>query len=128
MANNEYTLSHQEVVKAIIIDQHIHEGLWTLNINFNVEASHAPRVHDPSLTVTIKGVGIMRAPPTDPFAVDAALINPTPTPRVEETAQIAAQANSANSDHVPDGSMQFCRDVYRSIAVQSAVKPRSKTS
>jgi hypothetical protein len=128
MANNEYVLSHQEVVKAIIIDQHIHEGLWTLKIDFNVEASHAPRVHDPTLTVTIKGVGIMRAPSTDPFAVDAALINPAATQRAEETAQPAAQATSANSNHVPDGSMRFCRDVYRSIAVQSAVKPRSKTS
>ncbi|SDR40712.1 hypothetical protein SAMN05443245_5603 [Paraburkholderia fungorum] len=128
MAHNEYALSHQEVVKAIIIDQHIHEGLWTLNINFNVEASHAPRVHDPTLTVTIKNVGIMRAPPTDPFAVDAALINPVPAEPVAETAQTATHANGANSTHLPDGSMQFCRDVYRSIAVQSAIKPRSKTS
>jgi hypothetical protein len=126
MANNEYTLSHQEVVKAIIIDQQIHEGLWKLNIDFNVEASRAPRVHDPSVTVTIKGVGIMRAPPTDLFAVDAALINPMPTRHVEETAQIVAQVKgSANS---PNGSTQFCRDVYRSIAVQSAPKPRSKPS
>lgn len=128
MANNEYMLSHQEVVKAIIIDQHIHEGLWTLNISFNVESSHAPRVHDPTLTVTIKNLGIMRAPPTDPFAVDAALINPTRTQPVEETAQTATPANGVNSNHVPDGSMQFCRDVYRSIAVQSGIKPRSKSS
>jgi hypothetical protein len=128
MANNEYTLSHQEVVKAIIIDQHIHEGLWTLNIDFNVEATHAPRIHDPSLLVTIKGVGIKRAPPADLFAVDAALINPPSTQRVEEPAQMTATANGANSKHVPDGSMQFCRDVYRNIAVQTAKKPRSKTS
>jgi hypothetical protein len=114
MTNDECTLSHQEVVKAIIIDQDIHEGLWTLNINFNVEASHAPRVPDPSLTVTIKGIGIMRALLTDPFAVDAALINPHPR-RVEETVQVASVASGSHN-----GGMQFCRDVYRHVAVQSA--------
>ena len=128
MASNEYTLSHQEVVKAIIVDQHIHEGLWTLNIDFNVEASHAPRIHDPSLMVTIKGVGIKRAPPADLFAVDAALVNPPSARRVEENEPIAAKANGIDSKHVPAGSMQFCRDVYRNIAVQSAKKPRSETS
>jgi hypothetical protein len=115
MTNDEYTLSHQEVVKAIIIDQDIHEGLWTLNVNFNVETSHAPRVPNPSLTVIVKGIGIMRALLTDPFAVDAALINPPPQ-RVEETAEVA----SAPSTPHRDGGMQFCRDVYRHIEVQSA--------
>ena len=60
MANNEYTLSHQDVVKAVIIHQNIHEGFWTLNINFNVAATHGPQVPDPCLAVTIKGIGIMR--------------------------------------------------------------------
>lgn len=124
MADYEYTLSHQEVVKAIIIDQHIHEGLWTLNIDFHVETSHAPRAHDPTLTVAIKAVGIMRAPPTDPFAVDAALINPIVSQRTEEAAQIADQASI--SKHAPNGGLQFCRDTYRNIAVQSPVKTRPK--
>jgi hypothetical protein len=47
MASNEYTLSHQDVVKAVIIHQNIHEGFWTLNINFNVAATHGPQVPDP---------------------------------------------------------------------------------
>lgn len=128
MANNQYTLSHQEVVKAIIIDQQIHEGLWMLNVDFNVEAGHAPRLHEPSLTVTIKAVGIMRAPPSDLFAVDAALINPLTPQRVEESAQMTNRANGTNPSHASDGSMQFCRDVYRNIAVQSTIRPRTKTS
>jgi hypothetical protein len=123
MTNDECTLSHQEVVKAIIIDQHIHEGLWTLNINFSVESSHAPRVPDTKLTITIKGIGIMRALPTDLFAVDAALINPTPQ-RVEETVHIASAVDGSHN-----GGMQFCRDVYRNVAVQSAAtKAPVKTS
>ena len=121
MANTEYTLSHQDVVKAIIIDQDIHEGFWTLNINFNVAASHGPRVPDPCLAVTIKGIGIMRASPTDPFAIDAALINPTQSQPVEGTVHITAAVNGTHSD-----SMQFCRDVYRNVAVQSASKAPTK--
>jgi hypothetical protein len=117
MASNEYTLSHQDVVKAIIIDQDIHEGFWTLNVNFNVAASHGPRVPDPSLTVTIKGIGIMRAPPTDPFAIDAALVNPNSPRPVEGTVHITSAVNGAHGN-----GMQFCRDVYRSVAVQSPIK------
>ena len=121
MATNEYTLSHQDVVKAIIIDQNIHEGFWTLNINFNVAASHGPRVPDPCLAVTIKGIGIMRASPTDPFAIDAALINPAAPQPVEGTVHITAAINGTH-----DNGMQFCRDVYRSVAVQSAIKAPTK--
>jgi hypothetical protein len=122
MATNEYTLSHQDVVKAIIIDRNIHEGFWTLNINFDVAASHGPRVPDPCLAVTIKGIGIMRAPPTDPFAIDAALINPGASQPVEGTVHIAAAVNGSEVK-----GMQFCRDAYRSVAVQTALKAPAKT-
>lgn len=122
MASNEYTLSHQDVVKAIIIDQNIHEGFWTLNINFDVAAGHAPRVPDPCLAVTITGIGIMRASSTDPFAIDAALINPTPPQPVEGTVHITAAVNGSHAN-----GMQFCRDVYRNVAVQTANKAPTKT-
>ena len=123
MASNEYMLSHQDVVRAVIIHQDIHEGFWTLNINFNVAATHGPQVPDPCLAVTIKGIGIMRAAPSDPFAINAAVINP-PAPEHEEgTVQIAAAINGT-----PDSGMQFCRDVYRSVAVQSAVRAPYKRS
>lgn len=125
MAHDEYTLSHQDVVKAIIIDQAIHEGLWTLLINFDFAASHAPRVRDPCLTVTIKGVGIMRAALTDPFAVDAALVNPEPQP-VEETVHVTAAIDGSHNSHTPQQSMQFCRNAYRHIAVQSRIKTPTK--
>lgn len=122
MANDEYTLSHQDVVKAIIIDQNIHEGYWTLHIHFNVAASHAPRVPDPCLAVTIKGVGIIRAAAGDPFAVDAALINPTPPQAVEGTVHITAAVDGSH-----EHGMQFCRDVYRHVAVKCAVRAPTKT-
>ncbi|MGF6899180.1 hypothetical protein [Paraburkholderia sp. GAS348] len=124
MANNEYTLSHQDVVKAVIIHQNIHEGFWTLNINFNVAATHGPRVPDPGLAVTIKGIGIKRVSSGDPLAIDAALVNPPVPEHVEgavHAAHIAADANGAHK-----GGMQFCRDVYRNVAVQSAVRARTK--
>ena len=117
MASNEYTLSHQDVVKAVIIHQHIHEGFWTLNINFDVAAGHSPQLPDPCLAVTIKGIGIMRASPSDPFAIDAAVVNPPATQHVDGTVHIAAGVNGTHQ-----GGMQFCRDVYRNVAVQSAAK------
>ena len=123
MANNEYTLSHQDVVKAVIIHQNIHEGFWTLNINFNVAATHGPQVPDPCLAVTIKGIGIMRTSPTDPLAIDAALVNPPVPEHVEGAAQIAVAVKGAH-----EGSMQFCRDVYRNVEVQSAVRTPTKPS
>lgn len=121
MASNQYTLSHQDVVKAVIIHQDIHEGFWTLNINFDVAAGHGPQLSDPCLAVTIKGIGIMRASPSDPFAIDAALANPHVPQHVEGTVRIAAAVNGAHQ-----GGMQFCRDVYRNVAVQSAVKAPGK--
>lgn len=120
MATNEYTLSHQDVVKAVIIHQDIHEGFWTLNINFDVAAGHGSQVADPCLAVTIKGIGIMRASSTDPLAIDAALVNP-PARHVEGTVRIAAAVNGAHQS-----GTQFCRDVYRNVAVQSAVKSPAK--
>ena len=123
MASNEYTLSHQDVVKAVIIHQGIHEGFWTLNINFNVAATHGPQVPDPCLAVTIKGVGIMRASPADPFAIDAAVVNPSTSQRVEGTVQVT----SAVYGTLESGT-QFCRDVYRNVAVQSAVRAPNKPS
>lgn len=123
MASNEYTLSHQDVVKAVIIHQNIHEGFWTLNISFNVAATHGAQVPDPCLAVAIKGIGIMRASPDDPFAIDAAEINPSISTSMEGTVRVAAALNGTH-----DSSMQFCRDVYRNVAVQSGVRARNKPS
>ncbi|MFL9909270.1 hypothetical protein [Paraburkholderia sp. RL17-337-BIB-A] len=123
MANNEYMLSHQDVVKAVIIHQNIHEGFWTLNINFNVAATHGPQVPDPCLALTIKGIGIMRASPADPLAIDAALVNPPLSARVDGAVQITATVNGSH-----EGGVQFCRDVYRHVALQSAAKAPNKAS
>jgi hypothetical protein len=68
MANTEYLLSHQDLVKAVIIHQDIHEGFWRLNINFNVAATHGKDVPDPCVAVTIHGIGIMKADPSDEMA------------------------------------------------------------
>lgn len=105
MANSEYLLSHEDLVKAVIIHQNIHEGFWRLNINFNVAATHGKQVPDPCLAVTIQGIGIMQTDPADEMAVDAALANPEKAIRADQAARGAA------------AGMQFCRDVYRNVAV-----------
>jgi hypothetical protein len=115
MANSEYLLSHQELVKAVIIHQNIHDGFWRLNINFNVVATHGKQMPDPCLSVTIQGIGIMKADPTDEMAVDAALTNPE---KIEPVQEAMPEATAG---------MQFCRDVYRKVAVHldDAARPVS---
>ena len=118
MANSEYLLSHQELVKAVIIHQNIHDGFWRLNINFNVVATHGKQMPDPCLSVTIQGIGIMKADSSDEMAVDAALVNPEKiTPTVDKT-------------HDAPIGMQFCRDVYRNVEVRldDAARPASASS
>jgi hypothetical protein len=119
MANTEYLLSHQDLVKAVIIHQNIHEGFWRLNINFNVAATHGKEVPDPCLAVTIQGIGIMQADPSDEMAVNAALINP----------EKQVQAPVEKSPPAQTG-MQFCRDVYRNIEVRldDAARPASAST
>ncbi|MGF6721859.1 hypothetical protein P3T43_001206 [Paraburkholderia sp. GAS41] len=118
MANTEYLLSHQDLVKAVIIHQDIHEGFWRLNINFNVAATHGREMPDPCVAVTIHGIGIMKADPNDEMAVDAALVNPEKIVPVIEKAP-----------ETPTG-MQFCRDVYRNVAVHldDAARPANASS
>jgi hypothetical protein len=118
MANTEYLLSHQDLVKAVIIHQDIHEGFWRLNINFNVAATHGKDVPDPCVAVTIHGIGIMKADPSDEMAVDAAAVNP------EKIAPVVDKTHDA-----PIG-MQFCRDVYRNVEVRldDGARPASASS
>lgn len=113
MTNSEYLLSHQDLVKAVIIHQNIHEGFWRLNINFSVVATHGKQVPDPCLSVTIQGIGIMQTEPSDEMAVDAALVNPEKFAPIEDT-----------SHDAPTG-MQFGRDMYRNVAVhlRDATRP-----
>lgn len=117
-------LSHQEVVKAVIVQRDIHDGFWTLNIHFNVAATHGANVPDPCVAVTIKSIGIMPATPDDPLAIDAATFNPPAPAPLEPVAPTAAAVHPATD--VQNGGMQFCRDVYRSVAVQSAPRAPAK--
>ncbi len=102
MTHREFLLTHQELVKAVIIHRNIHEGFWRLNINFDVVATHGQLTPDPCLAVTIRAIGIMQATPDDTMAVDAARVNPAPAPRT------APQ---------PRGGTQFAQDGYRRIAI-----------
>jgi hypothetical protein len=113
MASSEYLLSHQDLVKAVIIHQNIHEGFWRLNINFNVAATHGKQVPDPCVAVTIQGIGIMQADAGDEMAVDAALANPV------------VEIRPSQNPHDAAAGMQFCRDVYRNVEVRldDASKP-----
>ncbi|WP_345815812.1 hypothetical protein AAGS40_16285 [Paraburkholderia sp. PREW-6R] len=123
MANSEHTLSHQDIVRAVIIHENIREGFWKLNVNFNVAASHGMQGPDPYLAVSIKGIGIMEASADDPLAVDAAQVCPPEPPRREHTIGVATASDGAGNI-----GMQFCRDVYRNVQILSAVREHAKVN
>jgi hypothetical protein len=118
MARSEHLLSHQELVKAVIIYQNIHDGFWRLNINFNVAATHGTLVPDPCVAVSIEGIGIMPADPADEMAVDASIANPE---KIPSTSDVARNTSAG---------MVFCRDAYRHVAMHldDASKPVSAST
>jgi hypothetical protein len=79
---SQYTFSFEEVVTALIKQQDINEGLWTLNVNFKFEVKNVrkdanrPDVH-PGFLGFIQHVGIVRVEKSIPgLSVDAAKVNP----------------------------------------------------
>lgn len=89
-----YKFSYQEVVEALIKQQGIHEGLWSLYVEFGIAAANMnmalqvkgqaitpPTETDdltPAAIVPIVSIGIIRAEKQNRLTVDAAEVNPKP--------------------------------------------------
>lgn len=75
----QYIFDHREVVTALLKKQGIHEGIWSLVINFGFGAANVGQneaeIH-PTAMIPVMGVGIQKAESTGPLAVDAAVVNP----------------------------------------------------
>lgn len=81
---NQYTLSHKELAEAIIKELGIHEGRWSVIVNFNFRGANVgfeEGVAYPTGLVSISTVGITRADHSTPanLVVDAAEVNPVPS-------------------------------------------------
>lgn len=73
------TLSHRELVEALIKNQGIHSGIWQLYVEFGIAAgniSTGPDELSPSAIVPIKKIGLHRVDKENPLALDASKINP----------------------------------------------------
>jgi hypothetical protein len=73
------TLTHKEVVEALIKHQDIHEGIWQLYVEFGIAAGNITTGEDqasPSAIVPIKKIGLHRVDKENPLAIDASKVNP----------------------------------------------------
>jgi hypothetical protein len=87
-----YKFSHKEVVEALIKQQGIHDGLWSLYIEFGIAAANmnmalqpagqaiaAPSDADaltPAAIVPVVSIGLIRSANLNRLTVDAGEVNP----------------------------------------------------
>ena len=79
----QFTFTYQEIAKALIKQQGIHEGLWGVYVEFGIAAANigtAPESTDlvPAAIVPIQRIGIQRFDEPSNLTVDAAEVNPSP--------------------------------------------------
>jgi hypothetical protein len=83
MPSNEYRFSFDELLIALLRAQGIHEGRWTLNVDFSatgtsVRAQATPTRSLPGLLISVAGATLVRVDNGAEGAVDAAVVNPPP--------------------------------------------------
>jgi hypothetical protein len=74
------TVTHKELVEALIKHQNYHEGIWQLFVEFGISAANIKTGEDqisPSAIVPIVKIGLIKVETESPIAVDAAKINPS---------------------------------------------------
>lgn len=85
MANvTQYEFSLQEVAKALILQQDLHEGLWQLAINFSFAASNIATDEKktglrPAALIAVQNLMLAKCTELSDIAVDAAVVNPLKT-------------------------------------------------
>jgi hypothetical protein len=78
--------SYTEVVTSLLKAQGIHEGLWTLFIRFGLNAANlGPSDNElrPSAIIPILEIGLQKGEKENNITVDAAKVNPRPSPAKE---------------------------------------------
>jgi alcohol dehydrogenase class IV len=80
----DYLFSYQEVVEALIKHQGIHEGLWSLRVEFalgaaNVHTTPGGAEMVPAAIIPLQSIGLQRSASLNNLTVDAAIVNPSQT-------------------------------------------------
>jgi hypothetical protein len=76
-----YIFTFKEIAEALVKRQDLHEGLWTIYVEFGIGAgniSTGPNAETlvPAAVIPIVKMGIHRADQPTPLTVDAAEVNP----------------------------------------------------
>lgn len=81
---SQYIFTHREVVEALIKKQGLHEGVWSLSVEFGIVAANTGPSEDqifPTAIVPLMKIGLSRGTKEGALAVDAAKVNP---PEIEQ--------------------------------------------
>ena len=76
-----YAFTHKEIAELLIKKQDIHEGLWSMTVEFGLGATNVAAGPDdpnmsPAAITIVKRIGIQRQEQQNPLTVDAAQVNP----------------------------------------------------
>lgn len=80
-----YVFSHREIAETLIVKQGIHEGHWSIYIEFALGAANiAAGPEDPNLfpsaIVPVRRIGIQKVDQPNQLSVDASVVNPLVKP------------------------------------------------
>ena len=73
--------TYKEVVTALLKEQNIHEGLWTLFVRFGLNAANLGPNDDelrPVAIIPLLEIGLQKGEKENNITVDAAKVNPKP--------------------------------------------------
>lgn len=76
---SQITFSFKEVAEALVKKQGIHDGIWSVNVNFGLQATNmGPSESDlkPAAVLAIVQIGLQKVDKETNLAVDAAKVNP----------------------------------------------------
>ena len=76
---NRYEFNYKEVAEALVKQQDLHEGLWTVTMKFGIGAAIGGPSEDqavPTAMVPVLNIGLTRATKENNLTVDAARVNP----------------------------------------------------
>ena len=76
---SQMTFSFKEVAEALVKKQGIHDGIWSVNVNFALTATNmGPNENDlkPAAVLAILQIGLQKVEKETNLAVDAAKVNP----------------------------------------------------
>lgn len=77
----QFSFSYKELAEILVKKQDLHEGIWSFNVRFGMQATNfgpGPNELKPAAIIPIMDIGIQRVDQENNLTVDAAKVNPRP--------------------------------------------------